>query len=446
MKDDFMELKKKDFTNLITKVRKNSIADELEIKKGDILLSINSQKIEDIIEYQYLIAEEYIEVEIQTKSGENIIYEIEKDIDEDLGIEFENPITNSVQTCKNKCMFCFVDQLPKGMRKTLYIKDDDSRLSFLQGNFITMTNMGEKEIDKMIKYHISPVNISVHTTNSNLRCKMLSNKNAGDILYKMKRLSDANICMNAQIVLIPNVNDKENLDKTLNDLEKLYPSLESIAIVPIGITKYRQRLQKLDIFDCETAKEVINQVEKFQEKYLKKLKTRFVFLSDEFYVMSKVKRPSYKEYEGFKQLENGVGLMSKQEYEYHKELKKVKKYDKKRQVSIATGHSAFEYIKSLSDNMMKKFDSLKVNVYKIDNDFFGRTITVAGLITATDMLNQLKDKDLGEELIIPKTMLKVDEDIFLDSITLKEFEERINVRVRPSNVDGHSFVKNVLGL
>ena len=232
-----MELSKKDFTNVITKIQKGSIAEELEIQKGDILISINSQKVEDIIEYQYLIAEDYIELEIQTKSGEVIIYEIDKDVDEELGIEFENPITNSVQTCRNKCMFCFIDQLPKGMRKTLYIKDDDSRLSFLQGNFITMTNMGQKELDKMIKYHISPVNISVHTTDSNLRVKMLKNKTAGNILEKMTILKNANIDMNAQIVLIPNVNDKENLEKTLNDLEKLHPNLQSIAIVPIGITK-----------------------------------------------------------------------------------------------------------------------------------------------------------------------------------------------------------------
>ena len=286
-----MELKAKDFSNKITKVVENSIADELDIQVGDILLSINSQKIQDIIEYQYLIAEEYIELEIQTLDGEVVIYEIDKDIDEDLGIEFENPITNSVQTCRNKCIFCFIDQLPKGMRKTLYIKDDDSRLSFLQGNFITMTNMGDAEIDKMIKYHISPVNISVHTTNPTLRVKMLKNKNAGDILDKMKRLSNANINMNAQIVLIPNVNDKEELENTLSDLEKLHPNLESVAIVPIGITKFRDRLEKVDIFDKQSSRELIAQIHQLQKNYLKKLKTRFVFLSDEFYVMADMKRP-----------------------------------------------------------------------------------------------------------------------------------------------------------
>lgn len=441
-----MELSKKDFTNVITKIQKGSIAEELEIQKGDILISINSQKVEDIIEYQYLIAEDYIELEIQTKLGEIVIYEIDKDVDEELGIEFENPITNSVQTCRNKCMFCFIDQLPKGMRKTLYIKDDDSRLSFLQGNFITMTNMGQKELDKMIKYHISPVNISVHTTDSNLRVKMLKNKTAGNILEKMTILKNANIDMNAQIVLIPNVNDKENLEKTLNDLEKLHPNLQSIAIVPIGITKYRDNLEKVDIFDKKSSIELIKQIEKFQKNYLQKLKTRFVFLSDEFYVMSGIKRPTHKEYEGYKQLENGVGLMTKQEFEYNKELKKIKTYDKKRTISIATGTSAYDFIKELSNNIANQFQTVTISVYKIRNDFFGETITVAGLVTATDMLNQLAGKNLGDELLIPKVMLKSDEDIFLDSITLKDFEQKLGTKVRVVDVDGYSFVKNVLDI
>ena len=441
-----MELSKKDFTNVITKIQKGSIAEELEIQKGDILISINSQKVEDIIEYQYLIAEDYIELEIQTKSGEIVIYEIDKDVDEELGIEFENPITNSVQTCRIKCMFCFIDNLPMGMRKTLYIKDDDSRLSFLQGNFITMTNMGQKELDKMIKYHISPVNISVHTTDSNLRVKMLKNKTAGNILEKMTILKNANIDMNAQIVLIPNVNDKENLEKTLNDLEKLHPNLQSIAIVPIGITKYRDNLEKVDIFDKKSSIELIKQIEKFQKNYLQKLKTRFVFLSDEFYVMSGIKRPTHKEYEGYKQLENGVGLMTKQEFEYNKELKKIKTYDKKRTISIATGTSAYDFIKELSNNIANQFQTVTISVYKIRNDFFGETITVAGLVTATDMLNQLSGKNLGDELLIPKVMLKSDEDIFLDSITLKDFEQKLGTKVRVVDVDGYSFVKNVLDI
>ena len=441
-----MELSKKDFTNVITKIQKGSIAEELEIQKGDILISINSQKVEDIIEYQYLIAEDYIELEIQTKLGEIVIYDIDKDVDEELGIEFENPITNSVQTCRNKCMFCFIDQLPKGMRKTLYIKDDDSRLSFLQGNFITMTNMGQKELDKMIKYHISPVNISVHTTDSNLRVKMLKNKTAGNILEKMTILKNANIDMNAQIVLIPNVNDKENLEKTLNDLEKLHPNLQSIAIVPIGITKYRDNLEKVDIFDKKSSIVLIKQIEKFQKNYLQKLKTRFVFLSDEFYVMSGIKRPTHKEYEGYKQLENGVGLMTKQEFEYNKELKKIKTYDKKRTISIATGTSAYDFIKELSNNIANQFQTVTISVYKIRNDFFGETITVAGLVTATDMLNQLAGKNLGDELLIPKVMLKSDEDIFLDSITLKDFEQKLGTKVRVVDVDGYSFVKNVLDI
>jgi PDZ domain protein len=309
-----------------------------------------------------------------------------------------------------------------------------------------MTNMGQKELDKMIKYHISPVNISVHTTDSNLRVKMLKNKTAGNILEKMTILKNANIDMNAQIVLIPNVNDKENLEKTLNDLEKLHPNLQSIAIVPIGITKYRDNLEKVDIFDKKSSIELIKQIEKFQKNYLQKLKTRFVFLSDEFYVMSGIKRPTHKEYEGYKQLENGVGLMTKQEFEYNKELKKIKTYDKKRTISIATGTSAYDFIKELSNNIANQFQTVTISVYKIRNDFFGETITVAGLVTATDMLNQLAGKNLGDELLIPKVMLKSDENIFLDSITLKDFEQKLGTKVRVVDVDGYSFVKNVLDI
>ena len=243
-----MELKQSDFRNIICGVKEGSIADECGIKKGDILVSINSQKIEDVIEYKFIQSDEYIELEIQHADGENVIYDIEKEYDEDLGLEFSNPIIDSVRNCNNKCVFCFVDQLPEGMRETLYIKDDDSRLSFLQGNFITMTNMKDKDIDKMIKYRISPVNISVHSTNPDLRVKMLNNRFAGDIESKIKRLNDAGIEMNAQIVCVPGYNDKSELERTVKDLAKYSENLGSIAVVPVGITKFRENLENLDIF------------------------------------------------------------------------------------------------------------------------------------------------------------------------------------------------------
>ena len=264
-----MEVNVKNSNNIISKVYKGSIAEEIGIEVGDLLIAVNDEEIHDIIEYKFLISDEYIELEIQKRDGEVYIYEIEKDFDEELGIEFVNPIIDKAKSCRNKCVFCFIDQLPKGMRETLYFKDDDSRLSFLQGNFVTLTNMSEEDIDNIIKYRISPINISVHTTNPELRRKMITNKHAGKLIDTMNRLADAHIEMNCQIVLCPGYNDKEELDRTLNDLSSLYPYVNSVAIVPVGITKYRDNLAKLDIFTYESANETIDQVHALQEKYLK---------------------------------------------------------------------------------------------------------------------------------------------------------------------------------
>lgn len=443
---DFLELNETKFKNIITKIEKGSIAEELEIKPGDILVSINNEKIEDIIEYKYLCCDEYIEMEILTKENELILFEIEKEIDEDIGIEFENPIIDSVKSCRNKCVFCFIDQLPQGMRDTLYFKDDDSRLSFLQGNFITMTNMGEKEIEKMIRYKISPVNISIHTTDSDLRIKMLGNRFAGNILENMTKLAKAEITMNGQIVLVKNLNDEENLEKTINDLKTLHPYLNSVAVVPIGITKYRENLYPVEIFDKESSIAVINQIHKLQEALLKELGTRFVFLSDEFYMMAGYEMPEENEYEGFVQLENGVGLTKKLEIEFLESINDIQNKKISRQISIATGTSAFNFISEISEKLCKVVEGLQVKVYKIKNEFFGETITVSGLITGSDIINQLKDQDLGDILLIPRSMMKADEDIFLDNITIKDLEKALNVEVQISEIDGKSFVKNVVGI
>lgn len=443
---DFLELNETKFKNIITKIEKGSIAEELEIKPGDILISINNEKIEDIIEYKYLCCDEYIEMEILTKENELILFEIEKEIDEDIGIEFENPIIDSVKSCRNKCVFCFIDQLPQGMRDTLYFKDDDSRLSFLQGNFITMTNMGEKEIKKMIKYKISPVNVSIHTTDSDLRIKMLGNRFAGNILENMTKLAKAEITMNGQIVLVKNLNDKENLEKTINDLKTLHPYLNSVAVVPIGITKYRENLYPVEIFDKESSMAVINQIHKLQEALLKELGTRFVFLSDEFYMMAGYEMPEENEYEGFVQLENGVGLTKKLEIEFLDSINDIQNKKVSRQISIATGTSAFNFISELSEKLCKVVEGLQVKVYKVKNDFFGETITVSGLITGSDIINQLKGQELGEILLIPRSMMKADEDIFLDNITIRDLEKALNVEVQISEIDGKSFVKNVVGI
>ncbi|OPJ56874.1 DUF512 domain-containing protein [Alkalithermobacter paradoxus] len=441
-----MELRNIDnIQNVINKVYKGSIADEIGIKEGDILLSINGQKIEDIIEYKFLTCDEYLEVEIENKNKEIYIYEIEKDYDEDIGIEFLNPIIDSAKSCRNKCMFCFIDQLPSGMRESLYFKDDDSRLSFLQGNFITLTNMSEKDIQKMIQYRISPVNISVHTTDPELRVKMLKNKNAGNVYDTMKRLAQAGIEMNCQIVLCPGINDNEYLDKTISDLAHLYPYVRSVAIVPVGLTKFREGLEYLQEFNKEMSLELIDKTFDIQNKFLKDLNTRFVFLSDEFYVMADRKRPNYEEYEGFIQLENGVGLMTKFEEEVNKYIKNMYiRLRKPRKVSVVTGKSAYTFIDQICKNIMNNIEGLEINVYKVRNNYFGESITVSGLITGSDIIQSLQNEDLGDALLIPKSMLKADEDVFLDDVTIKDIEEKLKISIIPCDVEGKQFVKKLI--
>jgi len=441
-----VEVNVKRTNNIISKVYKDSIAEELGIEVGDLLISINGEKIHDIIEYRFLLSDEYLEVEIEKKNKEVYIYEIEKEYDDDLGIEFTNPIIDKAKSCRNKCVFCFIDQLPKGMRETLYFKDDDSRLSFLQGNFVTLTNMSEEDINNIIKYRISPINISVHTTNPELRKTMIKNKFAGNLYSIMQRLAEAQIQMNCQIVLCPGYNDKEELERTVSDLAKLYPYVNSAAAVPVGITKHRDHLPNLEIFNEKTAGETIDQVEKLHKKYLKELGTRFIFLSDEFYVMANRKLLEYDEYEGFIQFENGVGMISKLEREIKDCLENISKeqISKIKKVSIATGHSAYEFMCEMAKCIMDKCPNVQIDVYKIINNFFGDTITVSGLITATDIIDQLKCKDLGETLYIPRSMLKADEEIFLDNITLENLSDIIGIEVVPCLNKGQDFIDKIL--
>ncbi|WP_455538491.1 DUF512 domain-containing protein [Terrisporobacter sp.] len=441
-----MEVNVKNMNNLISNVYRNSIADEIGIEIGDILLSINGEKVEDIIQYKFLISDDYIELEIKKRNGRIYLYEIEKEYDEELGIEFTNPIIDKAKSCRNKCVFCFIDQLPEGMRETLYFKDDDSRLSFLQGNFVTLTNMSEDDINNIIRYRISPINISVHTTNPELRRKMISNKFAGKLMDTMKRLADAGIEMNAQIVLCPGYNDKEELERTLEDLASLHPYVHSAAIVPVGITRYRDGLAKLEIFDEESASQTIDQINELQEKYLERLKTRFAFLSDEFYIIAKRPLLEYDEYEGFLQFEDGVGMITKMGTEIVNYLKTItddERLSKTKKVSIATGQSSYEFMCDMAKEIMNKFKNIDINVYRIKNNFFGETITVSGLLTATDLIDQLKDEDLGETLYITRSMMKSDEEIFLDNITLKELEEKLKIEIIPCQNEGIDVVDKI---
>jgi len=441
----------------IKKVEKGSIADEIGLEPGDKIVSINGEKIEDIFDYRFLITDEVIKLKVIKSDSELWEFEIEKDAYEDLGVEFDSPMIDFAKSCMNKCIFCFIDQLPKGMRSSLYFKDDDTRLSFLSGNYVTLTNMKEKDLDKIIKYHMSPINISVHTTNPDLRVKMLKNKNAGDVMQKIRKLAKAGITINCQIVLCRNINDGTELDRTVNDLSALYPSVNSISVVPVGLTKYREGLPDLIPFDKISASETIEQITKWQERLLKEKGSRVVYLADEFYLMAGYEIPSYDEYEDFPQLENGVGLIALFKYEFSDYLDYLREQNidklqilnsnnKRRKISIVTGVLAFEFINGLAKELEKTFKNIEINVYPIKNNFFGEHVTVTGLLTGQDIVQQLSGKDLGEELFIPETMLKADEDIFLDDYSVKMVEEQLNIKLTVVKNNARDFILKVTGL
>lgn len=428
--------------NIIENIIKDSIADELELEVGDEILSINGENIKDIIDYKYLISDEYIELEIKKLNGELISFEIEKDFYEDLGIEFSNPLIDEAKRCSNNCVFCFIDQLPPNMRQTLYFKDDDSRLSFLQGNFITLTNMKEEDIERIIKYRISPINVSVHTTNPELRKKMLRNINASKIMDILKRFDEAHIEVNCQIVCIPDINDKEELDRTVRDLYELKNSVSSLAIVPVGITKYRENLPDLKPFDRQRSIEIIEQVHKLQREFLEKSNTRFVFLGDEFYILAGMNIPEDEEYEGYPQIENGVGLVRNFSEEINEELKNYQISNNEGEVTLVTGELAKEFMEDIKSRVLKKLPNYKINVRAIKNDFFGRTITVAGLVTGIDIIKQVDKMDY-KNLMIPDCMLRANTDYFLDDTTLGEIENKLNRKVFVTKVDGKDFLKKL---
>ncbi len=430
----------------IVDVRPSSIAEELGIKKGDKLITINGAAVKDILEYKYLTTDEFLEVEVQHGNGEVWIYEVIKEYDEDIGIVFEG-IIDKPKSCHNKCIFCFIDQLPSGMRETLYFKDDDTRLSFLQGNFVTLTNLSGREIDRIIRYRISPINVSVHTTDPELRKMMLNNKNAGKIMDYLERLKEGGIEVKAQIVLCPGINDGERLERTLKDLAELHPELSCVAVVPAGITKYRQGLYELKGFDGKSAAEVIEQVKELQATYLEKLSTRFVFLSDEFFMISGRELPSYDEYEGFSQLENGVGLITLFNREIETALDKLGSYNKKKRiVSIITGEYAASNLKKAASMIEDSIEDLEIRVFKVCNEFFGHGVKVAGLLTGKDIIDQLKGKAIGSDIFIPECMLKRDERIFLDNVTVEQLEEALGAKVTVCKEDGSDLVSRILTL
>ena len=436
---------KKKHEHIIESVRPGSIAEELGIEPGDVLLEIDGQVIEDIFDYHYLINEEYLTVLIEKPDGEQWELEIEKEFEDDLGMEFESGLMDDYRSCHNKCIFCFIDQMPPGMRETLYFKDDDSRLSFLQGNYVTLTNMSEHDIDRIIRYHLGPINISFQAMNTELRCRMLHNRFAGEALKKVDRLYENGIEMNGQIVLCKGVNDGEELRYSIEALEKYMPVLQSVSIVPVGLTKFRDGLYPLEPFNKEDAGKVLDMIEHYQRIFYKKYGIHGIHAGDEWYLLAERELPEEERYDGYIQYENGVGMLRSLIDEVKEELE-LRKPDEEisHTVSLATGRLAAPVLKELAAEVREKYPNVKAEIYPITNDFFGERITVAGLLTFQDLKKQLLGKNLGERLLLPCTIVKSDEDLFLDDYRVSDLETALQTPVNIVKSSGRAFVEALL--
>ena len=440
-------MKKKNFEHKIRAVLPGSIAEELELEPGDVLLAVNDHEIEDGFDYHYYTNEDYLTVLVRKPDGEEWELEIEKELEEDLGIEFESSLMDDYRSCRNHCIFCFIDQMPPGMRETLYFKDDDSRLSFLQGNYVTLTNMSDHDIDRIIHYHLGPINISFQTTNPDLRCKMLHNRFAGDVFPKIRRLADAGIELNGQIVLCRDINDGAELERSISDMTSYLPALRSVSVVPVGLSKYREGLYPLKPFDAQSAGEVIDLIESWQKKIYPQYGVHFVHASDEWYLLAGRPLPEEERYDGYLQLENGVGMLRLLKEEVEETLAEVKPDGEtpKRRVSIATGRLAGPFLKELGKRIETVHQNVTLQIFEIRNDFFGESITVSGLITGQDLIAQLKDQDLGDELLLPTNMIRSGERVFLDDLTIEDAEEALGIPIRIVESGGRDLVCAVTG-
>lgn len=428
----------------IKSISPDSIAHDLEIMPGDTLVSINGNEINDILDYDFYCANEEISLKI-IRGDECLVFDIEKDEDEDVGLQFETYLMDKQRACKNKCIFCFIDQLPKGMRESLYFKDDDSRLSFLFGNYITLTNIDENEIDRIIKMHISPINISVHTTNPELRCMMMNNRFAGEKLRYIGKLAAAGIKINCQLVLCRGVNDGNELRRSIEDLIKLYPSVESIAAVPAGLTKYRKGLYEITPYDKESAGEVIDIIEEYADRHFEEYGDRLIYPADEFFQLAQREIPNEQYYGDMLQLENGVGMSALLKSEFLSAMHMCENSASSDKKTIATGKGAYKLLKSLIDLATKKWHNIKCEVVAVENEFFGEKITTTGLLTGRDIYKALKDKrDLGT-VYISRCCLKNDEEIFLDDETVQGLSEKLGVGVIPVLNDGYELFNIVHG-
>lgn len=432
--------------HLIQAVQEDGIACEMGIEPGDRLLEINGEAVEDVFDYQYMIEEEYVEVLVEKPSGEEWLLEIDKDYEEDLGVTFENGLMDEYRSCSNKCIFCFIDQMPEGMRETLYFKDDDSRLSFLQGNYVTLTNMSERDVERIIKYHLSPINISFQTTNPKLRCRMLHNRFAGEALAKVDRFYEAGIRMNGQIVLCKGFNDGEELERSIRDLTKYLPHLQSVSVVPVGLSRFREGLEPLEPFTSEDAKHVLEQIRRWQNTLFPEYGLHFVHASDEWYILAGEEMPQEESYDGYLQLENGVGMIRLMLEEFEDALRGLEEPGAlddrilEGEYSSVTGKIAYPYIRNMADRIMERFPGIAIRVYPVRNDFFGERITVTGLLTGQDIIAQLKEKELGEILYLPENILRSGEQVLLDDITVQELSGALQVKTDIVKSSGYDFV------
>lgn len=434
----------KEKKHVIRSVAEGSIAEELELKPGDILEAVNGRPVEDVFDYRYLMNDEFVTLLVQKADGELWELEVEKEYEEDLGVEFENGLMDEYRSCCNRCMFCFIDQMPPGMRDTLYFKDDDSRLSFLQGNYVTLTNMSTHDIDRVIKYRLEPINISFQTMNPELRCRMLHNRFAGEALKKVDRLYEAGISMNGQIVLCKGINDGEELEYSLEKLSAYVPALKSVSVVPVGLTRYREGLYPLEPFERKDAKRVLEVIHKWQEKMFREYGLHFVHASDEWYILAGEELPQEERYDGYIQLENGVGMLRLLDTEVRRAMSALQGDGRAVKASIATGKLAGPYLETCMEMIREKFPNVQVDVKVIENRFFGERITVSGLITGQDLKEQLKGEDLGEKLLIPCNMLRSGEDVFLDDVTVEELSEFLDTDIVVVDEDGADLAASVL--
>ncbi len=431
-------------SRVIRDIQPGSPFENTQVKCGDILVSINGQTIEDIFDYQYLTLDERLRCAFLDADGAEYTVEVTKDADADPGLIFDDGLMDEYRSCHNKCVFCFIDQMPPGMRETLYFKDDDARLSFLQGNYVTLTNMSDHDVERICRYHLSPINISFHTTNPELRCRMLNNRFAGEALKKVDIFKEAGITMNGQIVLCKGLNDGHELERSISDLCKYMPELVSVSVVPVGLTKYRDGLCRLEPFESDDAKEVLKMIHKWQDKIYAETGSHFIHASDEWYILAGEPIPEEDKYDGYVQLENGVGMVRLMLNEYEDALTHLHFIKKpKEELSVVTGKLMYPIISDMAERLMRMYPGLNIHVYDIINHFFGESITVSGLITGQDMMDQLKDKALGSRVLIPENTLRAGEDYFLDDVTVSELAQTLQSRVEIVKSSGYDFVEKL---